>query len=103
MNSLCKISNIFKASLFIVSIIFLSTNIVKSQEKKSSENDFSNAENAEEKRTKWGTEEFKLELIKEMSSANIALFIDEHLKNITEPSRIYYKFSKESTREDNFI
>ena len=48
MNSLCKISNIFKASLFIVSIIFLSTNIVKSQEKKSSENDFSNAENAEE-------------------------------------------------------
>ena len=103
MNSLCKISNIFKASLFIVSIIFLSTNIVKSQEEKSSENDFSNAENAEEKRTKWGTEEFKLELIKEMSSANIALFIDEHLKNITEPSRIYYKFSKESTREDNFI
>tara|TARA_A100001011_G_scaffold226182_1_gene234215 strand:- start:1589 stop:2365 length:777 start_codon:yes stop_codon:yes gene_type:complete len=86
-----------------MSIIFLSTNIVKSQEEKSSENDFSNAENAEEKRTKWGTDEFKLELIKEMSSANIALFIDEHLKNITEPSRIYYKFSKESTREDNFI
>ena len=103
MNSLCKISNKFKVYLFIMSIIFLSTNIVKSQEEKSSENDFSNAENAEEKRTKWGTDEFKLELIKEMSSANIALFIDEHLKNITEPSRIYYKFSKESTREDNFI
>ena len=97
-----KISNIFKISLFIISIIFLSTNIVKSQEENSSENDFSKAENAEEKRTKWGTDEFKLELIKEMSSANIALFIDEHLKTITEPSRIYYKFSKESTREDSF-
>ena len=97
-----KISNIFKVSLFIISIIFLSTNIVKSQEENSSENDFSKAENAEEKRTKWGTDEFKLELIKEMSSANIALFIDEHLKTITEPSRIYYKFSKESTREDSF-
>ena len=103
MNALYKISNLFKVSLLIISIIFLSTNIAKSQEESSSENDFSNAENAEEKRTKWGTEEFKLELIKEMSSANIALFIDEHLKTITEPSRIYYKFSKESTREDNFV
>ena len=103
MNALYKISKIFKVSLFIISIIFLSTNTTKSQEENSSENDFSNAENAEEKRTKWGTEEFKLELIREMSSANIALFIDEHLKTITEPSRIYYKFSKESTREDNFI
>lgn len=102
MNVIYKISNIFKVSLFIISIIFLSTNIVKSQEENSSENDFSKAENAEEKRTKWGTDEFKLELIKEMSSANIALFIDEHLKTITEPSRIYYKFSKESTREDSF-
>ena len=37
-----------------------------------------------------------------MSSANIALFIDEHLESINEPSRIYYKFIKESTREDNF-
>ena len=103
MCALYKISNLFKVSLLIISIIFLSTNIAKSQEESSSENDFSNAENAEEKRTKWGTEEFKLELIKEMSSANIALFIDEHLKTITEPSRIYYKFSKESTREDNFV
>tara|TARA_B100001989_G_scaffold250087_1_gene226567 strand:+ start:172 stop:999 length:828 start_codon:yes stop_codon:yes gene_type:complete len=102
MNSFYKISNIFKVSLFIISIIFISTNIAKSQDEITSENDFNNAENAEEKRTKWGTEEFKLELIKEMSSANIALFIDEHLKTITEPSRIYYKFSKESTREDNF-
>ena len=103
MYALYKISNLFKVSLLIITIIFLSTNITKSQEESSSENDFSNAENAEEKRTKWGTEEFKLELIKEMSSANIALFIDEHLKTITEPSRIYYKFSKESTREDNFV
>ena len=102
MNAFYKISNIFKVSLFIISIIFISTNIAKSQDEITSENDFNNAENAEEKRTKWGTEEFKLELIKEMSSANIALFIDEHLKTITEPSRIYYKFSKESTREDNF-
>jgi len=102
MNAFYKISNIFKVSLFIISLIFISTNIVKSQDKNSAENDFNNAENAEEKRTKWGTEDFKLELIKEMSSANIALFIDEHLKTITEPSRIYYKFSKESTREDNF-
>ena len=102
MNAFYKISNIFKVCLFIMPILFLSTNIAKSQDKNSSENDFNNAENAEEKRTKWGTEEFKLELIKEMSSANIALFIDEHLKTITEPSRIYYKFSKESTREDNF-
>ena len=38
-----------------------------------------------------------------MSSANIALFIDEHLQTIKEPSRIYYKFEKESTREDNFV
>ena len=65
--------------------------------------DFSDAENAEEKRAKWGTEEFKLELIKEMSTANIALFIEEHLSKITEPLRIYYRFEKESTREDNFI
>ena len=103
MNALYKISKIFKVSLFIIFTIFLSTNITKSQDKNSSENDFNNAENAEEKRTKWGTEEFKLELIKEMSSANVALFIDEHLRTITEPSRIYYKFTKESTREDNFI
>ena len=103
MCALYRISSLFKVSLLIISIIFLSTSIAKSQEESSSENDFSNAQNAEEKRTKWGTEEFKLELIKEMSSANIALFIDEHLKTITEPSRIYYKFSKESTREDNFV
>ena len=56
--------------------------------------DFSKAIDAEEKRIKWGTEEFKKELIKEMSSANIALFINEHLGTINEPSRLYYKFEK---------
>ena len=55
------------------------------------------------KKNKWGTEEFKLELIKEMYPANIALFINEHLKTIKRTSRIYYKFTKESTREDNFV
>ncbi len=98
-----RFSNLFKVTLLILTIIFVSTNTTRSQEENPIENDFNKAENAEEKRTKWGTEEFKLELIKEMSSANIALFIDEHLKTITEPSRIYYKFSKESTREDNFV
>ena len=38
-----------------------------------------------------------------MSSANIALFINEHLGTINEPSRLYYKFEKKSTREDNFV
>ena len=65
--------------------------------------DFSKAINAEEKRIKWGSEEFKKELIKEMSTANVALFINEHLGSISEPSRLYYKFEKKSTREDNFV
>ena len=70
---------------------------------KDPEEDFSKAIDAEEKRIKWGTEEFKKELIKEMSSANIALFINEHLGAINQPSRLYYKFEKKSTREDNFV
>ena len=97
-------------SISLISIIYISIAIVTFQyshsianDNKTVSDDFSKAENAEEKRIKWGTEEFKLELIKEMSSANIALFIDEHLKSIKEPSRIFYKFEKESTREDNFI
>ena len=92
-------------NLALVSFLFVLAFILKTveaQENQGSEEDFTNAENAEEKRIKWGTDEFKLELIKEMSSANIALFIDEHLKTINEPSRIYYKFTKESTREDSF-
>ena len=98
-----KISNLFKVFTIIIFIVISLFQPTFSQDTESIENDFSKAEDAEEKRAKWGTEEFKLELIKEMSSANIALFIDEHLKTITEPSRIYYKFTKESTREDNFI
>ena len=47
MSALYKISNLYKVSLLIISIIFLSTNFAKSQEESSSENDFSNAENAE--------------------------------------------------------
>ncbi len=86
---------------FVITIIFVFNHSL-AQDSDQLEENFENAENAEEKRLKWGTEEFKLELIKEMSSANIALFIDEHLKKINEPSRIYYKFIKESTREDNF-
>ena len=91
----------FRYIAFVISIIF-AFNHSLAQDNDQLEENFENAENAEEKRLKWGTEEFKLELIKEMSSANIALFIDEHLKKINEPSRIYYKFIKESTREDNF-
>ena len=102
MISKLKITYLF-LNLILFSLIFVFTlNKVSAQQTETLEEDFSNAENAEEKRIKWGTDEFKSELIKEMSSANIALFIDEHLKTINEPSRIYYKFTKESTREDNF-
>ena len=97
-----KITYLFLILFSFLSVICIIQNVAKAQENNNLQEDFSNAENAEEKRIKWGTDEFKLELIKEMSSANIALFIDEHLKTISEPSRIYYKFSKESTREDSF-
>ena len=97
-----KITYLFLILFSFSSIFCIIQNVAKAQENNNIQEDFSNAENAEEKRIKWGTDEFKLELIKEMSSANIALFIDEHLKTISEPSRIYYKFSKESTREDSF-
>ena len=97
-----KIPFFFNAVFIIFLVILLSVSSAYSQDSINVDDDFSKAENAEEKRAKWGTEEFKLELIKEMSSANIALFIDEHLESITEPSRIFYKFTKESTREDNF-
>ena len=52
------------------------------------------------KRAKWGTEEFKQELIKEMSSTNIALFINEYLGDI-KGLQIYYKF--ENNPQDNFV
>ena len=97
-----KITYLILILFSFLSVFCIIQNVAKAQENNNMQEDFSNAENAEEKRIKWGTDEFKLELIKEMSSANIALFIDEHLKTISEPSRIYYKFSKESTREDSF-
>ncbi len=103
MNNINKsIYNNWVIFLTLIIMVFLSS-VSLGNTQNDTNQDLSNAENAEEKRIKWGTEKFKLELIKEMSSANIALFIDEHLKSINEPSRIYYKFQKESTREDNFI
>ena len=98
-----KLNSSNSLSVILLVFFFLLSNLSFAADSDANPDDFSNAENAEEKRAKWGTEEFKLELIKEMSSANIALFIDEHLKTITEPSRIFYKFQKESTREDNFV
>ena len=89
-----KLKSSISVSVFLTVILFLISYYSFAVENNSNTDDFSNAENAEEKRAKWGTEEFKLELIKEMSSANIALFIEEHLKTITEPSRIFYKFEK---------
>ena len=103
MNSNNKSNSLFRVSCFPFFLVSFISSISFSNDHVDSSEDFSKAEDAEEKRAKWGTEEFKLELIKEMSSANIALFIDEHLKSISEPSRIFYKFQKESTREDNFI
>ena len=103
MNNKKKIT--FLNLILCLTLTFVSFPFSKSfsQSNDDTTEDFSNAQDAEEKRAKWGTEEFKLELIKEMSNANIALFIDEHLSEIKEPSRIYYRFEKESTREDNFI
>ncbi len=103
MNSNNKLKSLSSVITVVFLTFILSFSLASYVQSNDVTDDFSNAEDAEEKRAKWGTEEFKLELIKEMSTANIALFIDEHLKSIKEPSRIYYKFEKESTREDNFI
>ena len=84
-------------------IVFLAFPIFTSFAQEESETDFSNAIDGEEKRKTWGTEEHKQSLINEMSSANISLFVDEHLIEINEPSRIFYKFEKSSTLEDSFI
>tara|TARA_B100000989_G_scaffold174978_1_gene131199 strand:+ start:1651 stop:2463 length:813 start_codon:yes stop_codon:yes gene_type:complete len=97
-----KKNKLVKSFIFITTLIlFIQFPVftVYSQEN----NDFSNAIDGEEKRAKWGSDQFKQELIKEMSSANVELFIKPHLETIDEPSRIFYKFTKESTREDNFI
>ena len=103
MNFISKMSIYIKKFLLLIFAVAFLVSTSDAQETINIENDFSKAEDAEEKRAKWGTEEFKAGLLKEMSTANIALFIDEHLSSITEPSRIYYKFKKESSREDNFI
>ena len=87
----------------ILSICLIAIALEAPVEANDADEDFSKAINAEEKRIKWGSEEFKKELIKEMSTANVALFINEHLGSINEPSRLYYKFEKKSTREDNFV
>ena len=97
-----KITYLFLNFIFVSLIYSTPTTKVFAQENQVSEEDFTNAENAEENRIKWGTEEFKLELIKEMSSANIALFIDEHLKTIKNHHEFIINSLKESTREDNF-
>ncbi len=95
--------SLIKFILLFLFFITIQKPFVFAQQTVEFEDDFSQAIDAEEKRSKWGTEEFKQELIKEMSTANVSLFIDEHLQKITEPSRIYYKFTKESSREDSFV
>ena len=85
---------------FCYLLIFNHVNFAGAQE--DIDTDFSKAIDAEEKREKWGTEEFKQSLIDDMSSANISLFVEEHLFKINEPSRIFYKFEKFSTLEDSF-
>ena len=90
----------FFGLILSLNILFLLCGDLHSQDVDSNV-DFSDAIDAEEKRSKWGTEEHKQSLIDE--SANVSLFIDEHLSEITEPSRIFYKFEKFSTLEDNFV
>ena len=67
---------------FLLLVIFFSKPSISQERANFNEDDFSNAVDAEEKRAKWGTEEYKLELIKEMSTANVSLFVDEHLETI---------------------
>ena len=62
MISRLKITYFFFSFVFFFNTLFIQKAIT--QENQISEDDFSNAENAEEKRIKWGTDEFKLELIK---------------------------------------
>ena len=100
MNTKNKLIKLFIFKLTLVILFSLEISHVHSQE---NDSDFTNAIDGEEKRKKWGSEEFKKDLIAEMSSANVKLFIDPHLDNIDEPSRIFYKFEKKSTREDNFV
>ena len=84
-------------------VIFLTLPMSNSFAQDVGDVDFSDAIDGEQKRKTWGTEEHKQSLINEMSSANVSLFVDEHLVGIDEPSRIFYKFEKSSTLEDSFI
>ena len=95
-----KLIKIFLLSLLIFFFTIANVQNLYSQEE---DVDFTKAIDGEEKRAKWGSEEFKQILIDEMSSANVELFVQPHLESINEPSRLFYKFEKESTREDSFI
>ena len=95
-----KLIKIFLLNLLIFFFSIANVNNLHSQEDNV---DFSKAIDGEEKRAKWGSDEFKQSLIDEMSSANVELFVQPHLESINEPSRLFYKFEKESTREDSFI
>ena len=95
-----KLIKIFLLSLLIFFFAIANVQNLYSQEE---DVDFTKAIDGEEKRAKWGSEEFKQILIDEMSSANVELFVQPHLESINEPSRLFYKFEKKSTREDSFI
>ena len=94
-----KLIKIFILNVILILSVFNISSLAFSQDQ---ETDFSKAIDGEKKRAEWGSEEFKKGLIEEMSSANVQLFIEPHLSSINTPSRIFYKFKKESTREDNF-
>ena len=98
-----KKNKLIKIFLLSLLIFFFSISNVQNIYSQEEDVDFTKAVDGEEKRAKWGSEEFKQILINEMSSANVELFVQPHLESINEPSRLFYKFEKKSTREDSFI
>ena len=98
-----KKNKLIKIFLLSLLIFFFTTANVQNLYSQEEDVDFTKAIDGEEKRAKWGSEEFKQILIDEMSSANVELFVQPHLESINEPSRLFYKFEKKSTREDSFI
>ena len=98
-----KKNKLIKIFLFSLLIFFFTIANVQNLYSQEEDVDFTKAIDGEEKRAKWGSEEFKQILIDEMSSANVELFVQPHLESINEPSRLFYKFEKKSTREDSFI
>ena len=98
-----KKNKLIKIFLLSLLIFFFSISNVQNIYSQEEDVDFTKAIDGEEKRAKWGSEEFKQILIDEMSSANVELFVQPHLESINEPSRLFYKFEKKSTREDSFI